>query len=212
MNSNENELYHYGILGQKWGVRRYQNPDGSLTPEGRRRYNHTENGKDVTAEAGTQFHRLSLSPIERQPGVRKYVTVDKTDKKWEDLFKKAYKGDTLFKHTYEAIKDVKIASIPSVRQAYKELADKDPEFREKAKNTIRQHREWTGVSSSGDDEMDFYKALGVVDPGTRTFYDYMVAKGYDAVADIYGVMSNSPTSTILLNPDNTVRLIKSIQI
>lgn len=32
------ELYHHGILGQKWGVRRYQNPDGSLTEEGRRRY------------------------------------------------------------------------------------------------------------------------------------------------------------------------------
>lgn len=31
-------LEHHGILGQKWGIRRYQNPDGSLTPEGRARY------------------------------------------------------------------------------------------------------------------------------------------------------------------------------
>lgn len=32
------ELYHHGIKGMKWGVRRYQNPDGSLTDEGRKRY------------------------------------------------------------------------------------------------------------------------------------------------------------------------------
>ena len=32
------ELYHYGTKGQKWGMRRYQNPDGSLTPAGRARY------------------------------------------------------------------------------------------------------------------------------------------------------------------------------
>lgn len=31
------ELMHHGIKGQKWGVRRYQNKDGSLTAEGRRR-------------------------------------------------------------------------------------------------------------------------------------------------------------------------------
>ena len=32
------ELYHHGILGMHWGVRRYQNPDGSLTDAGKRRY------------------------------------------------------------------------------------------------------------------------------------------------------------------------------
>lgn len=31
-------LCHYGILGQKWGVRRYQNPDGTWTEEGKKRY------------------------------------------------------------------------------------------------------------------------------------------------------------------------------
>lgn len=34
----ENELMHWGIKGMKWGVRRYQNKDGSLTPAGRKRY------------------------------------------------------------------------------------------------------------------------------------------------------------------------------
>ena len=33
----ENELYHHGVKGQKWGVRRYQNSDGSLTDNGKKR-------------------------------------------------------------------------------------------------------------------------------------------------------------------------------
>lgn len=35
---SENDMTHSGILGQKWGIRRYQNEDGSLTPEGRLHY------------------------------------------------------------------------------------------------------------------------------------------------------------------------------
>ena len=34
----DEELKHHGIKGMKWGVRRFQNADGSLTPEGRKRY------------------------------------------------------------------------------------------------------------------------------------------------------------------------------
>lgn len=35
-------LAHYGVKGQKWGIRRFQNPDGTLTEEGKKRY-----GKDI---------------------------------------------------------------------------------------------------------------------------------------------------------------------
>lgn len=43
---NTQYLVHHGIKGQKWGIRRYQNEDGSLTAEGRERYGFS--GKDQT--------------------------------------------------------------------------------------------------------------------------------------------------------------------
>ena len=39
MEEYTNYLVHHGVKGQRWGVRRYQNPDGSLTPEGKKKLN-----------------------------------------------------------------------------------------------------------------------------------------------------------------------------
>lgn len=44
------ELYHWGIKGMKWGVRRYQNKDGSLTPAGKKRYDDSEGEKATPAK------------------------------------------------------------------------------------------------------------------------------------------------------------------
>lgn len=43
VNSGEDYLAHHGILGMKWGVRRYQNSDGTLTAAGKKRYSGSEN-------------------------------------------------------------------------------------------------------------------------------------------------------------------------
>ncbi len=49
-NITKNELYHWGIKNMKWGVRRFQNPDGTLTEEGKRRYgNYTDDERKARA-------------------------------------------------------------------------------------------------------------------------------------------------------------------
>lgn len=53
-----NELQHWGIKGQKWGVRRYQNADGSLTPAGIKRYR--DEAGDIERQLNTKKREMTV--------------------------------------------------------------------------------------------------------------------------------------------------------
>lgn len=97
------ELYHHGILGQKWGVRRFQNEDGSLTEAGKRRY-------DVGSERRSRKSRLE----------QKYLEKGKTELE----AKKAAKNRIIAERALAAIGGLSIASVTALvaRKHFKEKA------------------------------------------------------------------------------------------
>ena len=60
---NENMFAHYGIRGMKWGVRRYQNKDGSLTPAGRKRYSDDGQTKTPSKTSTTKNSSSSKKSV-----------------------------------------------------------------------------------------------------------------------------------------------------
>ena len=90
------ELYHWGIKGQKWGVRRYQNKDGSLTPAGKKRLK--KESEALKKEAAILKNRKSTkSKIERLEAKRKSIeeqkkALDDADKKKTESNKPAKKS------------------------------------------------------------------------------------------------------------------------
>lgn len=59
------ELQHWGIKGMKWGVRRYQNKDGSLTPAGKQRYSEGGDSSSTTSSSSSSSspRRKSVSEM-----------------------------------------------------------------------------------------------------------------------------------------------------
>lgn len=105
------ELYHHGIQGQKWGVRRYQYEDGSLTPEGKKRYY-------VNGEDPGQGYTLEGEKWQRQ---------DKAERKRFRRYKKAYKEYYADKKKY-GFKDTE----HNIRYEYLKKRDAEIEKRNKA--------------------------------------------------------------------------------
>ena len=124
-----NELYHYGVKGMKWGVRRYQNNDGSLTPAGKKRYSDD----DVIIEKGTEIHRIipkTWVDKEKNLSGHAYASYKREDTEQYKNFARMFgDGNNYIDMTFKA-KDIIIS--PSKKRRVDEfikLMDSDPDAR-----------------------------------------------------------------------------------
>lgn len=74
------ELTHYGVLGMKWGVRRYQNKDGSLTPAGKKKYRANESDSSVTKKVKKDLSTLTGEEFKRKYQVSNTRYMKRVDK------------------------------------------------------------------------------------------------------------------------------------
>lgn len=99
--SINNELYHFGHKGMKWGIRNYQNPDGSLTEAGRKRYGVGKAYKTTTKNVEKGYN-----------GAKRVIT-------------DTYKGvKTVTSDTYKGLKTIK-SDLSKVTRNSKRSSDKD---------------------------------------------------------------------------------------
>lgn len=144
-----NELYHHGIKGQRWGIRRFQNSDGSLTPAGKKRYtssasiNRANKSIDtmdrvrlgLTSEriipANTKMYRVSVNKDETpESGRSTYVTYVQSDR---NLYRGGWvrqmgQSPKAYETTYKLAKAIKIPSREDVENEIHDIL-KDPDIR-----------------------------------------------------------------------------------
>lgn len=121
-----NELYHHGVKGMKWGVRRYQNKDGTLTAAGKRRNQKAENKR---YELANNAKRMSRSFSRASEDAKK--NLDRTKKIPAKEFKKYYDDYELL----EMIGGVEGAKKLSIR----ELEDAVSRYGEYAQSWMKTH-------------------------------------------------------------------------
>lgn len=112
------ELYHHGVKGQKWGVRRYQNADGSLTSAGQARYNKLEKKR---VKLNNKYESYEKASIEND---------NKDIKRSMKSLNKKYNKGKITKEKYETKKQ----SISLVNNLATDAAKKTTKERKKIVN------------------------------------------------------------------------------
>lgn len=111
------ELIHSGIKGMKWGVRRYQNKDGSLTPAGRKRYGNKtidDLEKKIADEEkkSNRYHQKIWKDERDVMAGRKGLS----DKEWTDTMKKVSEHDENARRLKQELKDATDRAIADGNQ------------------------------------------------------------------------------------------------
>ena len=114
----ENELYHFGIKGMRWGVRRYQNPDGSLTNAGKKRLSkgHTSNEENDSSNKSKTKTVKEMSDDE----LRQAITRIQLEQQYKNLSPKTVSNGKKFVDTV-ANDVLKPAAIDIGKQVAKSL-------------------------------------------------------------------------------------------
>lgn len=118
---DEKELLHWGIKGMKWGVRRYQNKDGTLTPAGKKRYN-----ANSESDAKSMSDQELRSKINRMNLEKRYIdlsknTNSKTSRVLNTASKLAKMGSDAGKVTNDGYKLMKNLDNQKIKTAGQQL-------------------------------------------------------------------------------------------
>lgn len=111
-----NSLYHHGIKGQKWGVRHYQNADGTYTKEGLERYFGSHERTTKAHEKLHEARKTKNKAIIKSAKKAYKVAYKKEKESYKDL-KKAKELDKI-KKNFDKKGDINKGSISTMRKSY----------------------------------------------------------------------------------------------